>query len=71
MQISGESGYNYNVCGQLNKNYGAVAQLGERDIRIVEADGSIPFSSTEFRIEKIFGGSAKKIAVKRQFFRFD
>ncbi len=25
---------------------GAVAQLGERDIRIVEADGSIPFSST-------------------------
>ncbi len=24
---------------------GAVAQLGERDIRIVEADGSIPFSS--------------------------
>jgi hypothetical protein len=29
---------------------GAVAQLGERDVRNVEARGSIPLSSTFFRI---------------------
>ena len=36
----------------LSKNYGAIAQLGERLNGIQEVSGSIPLSSTGLRFEK-------------------
>lgn len=34
----------------LETVYGGVAQLGERDVRNVEASGSIPLTSTNIRV---------------------